>query len=148
MKRIALLIFIIFLTGCSKGGDDKRVEILHGMPTLWKSELVIADADMPDLKSMVVMFDSYDGSLAEHWSKDKFTEDYIPESVMAFTTETYRDKPRTVTIQLGDIVSVLDCKENNTGKKVCLVRTKHNTYAWLYAFHILDENGERMGNHR
>ena len=148
MKRIALLVLIILLTGCSKGEDDKRVVILHGMPTLWESEIVIADVNMPDLEFMAVMFDSYDGSLAESWSKDKFTEDYIPESVMAFTTETYRDKPRTVTIQLGDIVYILDCKENNTKKKACLVRTEDNTYAWLYAFHILDENGDRMGNHR
>ncbi len=148
MKKIILLILIMFFAGCSQGEDEKRVETLHGMPALWESEIVIADAGMPDLKFMAVMFDSYDGSFAESWRKDKFTEDYIPESVMAFSTETYRDKPRTVTIQLGDTVSVLDCKNNNTGRKVCLVRTEHNTYAWLFAFHLLDENGERMGNHR
>ena len=76
MKRIALLVLIVFLVGCGKGEDDKRVEILHGMPVLWESELVIADVGMPDLKIMVVMFDSYDGSLAESFRKDKFTEDY------------------------------------------------------------------------
>jgi len=148
MKRIALLVFIVLLTGCGKSEDDKRVEMLHGMSPLWESELVIADAGMPDLEFMAVMFDSYDGSLAESWSKDKFTDDYIPESVMAFTTETYRDIPRTVTTQLGDIINVVECKENNTRRKACLVRTKHNTYAWLYTFHLLDKNGERMGNHR
>ena len=46
MKRIALLILIIFLAGCSKSGDDKRVEMLQEMPTLWESEIVIADANI------------------------------------------------------------------------------------------------------
>ena len=46
MKRIALLILIIFLAGCSKSGDDKKVEMLQEMPTLWESEIVIADANI------------------------------------------------------------------------------------------------------
>ena len=148
MKRIILFLVIVLLTGCGGSEDDKRVEALHAMPPLWESELVIPDANMPDFNHMGVTFDSYDGSLAESWSKDKFTEDYIPGSVMAFTTDTYRDKPRTITIQLGDTVEVLECKNNNTKKKICLVRTIHKTYAWLYPFHLLGENGVRMGNHQ
>jgi len=148
MKWLKLLLALVFIAGCGKSEDDKRIEALNAMNALWESELVVADSNTPDMDFLGVMFDSYDGSLAESWAKDKFTEDYIPEPAMAFATETYRDKPRTVTIQLGDVVSVLECKQNNTKNKACLVRTKNNTYAWLYAFHLLDENGNRMGNHK
>jgi len=94
------------------------------------------------------MYDSYDGSLAESMAKDKFSADYIPESVMAFKTDTYRNKPRDITIDMGDSVSIVEYKENNTGREVCLVRTAQGTYAWLYSFHLLDEEGERMGTYR
>jgi hypothetical protein len=144
MKKIGLYTLILILAGCGLNEEGKRVKALQEMPVLWESEILLANADMPDLDIFVAMFDSYDGSLAEMWTKDKFTEDYIPESVMAFATETYRNVPRKVTIQLGDTVSILACKENNTGEEVCLVRTAQDTYAWIFSFHLLDKNGERM----
>jgi len=53
--------------------------------------------------------------------------------------------PSSVTLEMGDIVFVLKQKQNNTGKQVCLIRTEKNTYVWLYASHLLDKNGDRMG---
>jgi hypothetical protein len=144
---IGFILAITILSGCG-GQDAKRAKALHAMPVLWESELVVADSKMIDMKNFVAMYDSYDASLAQAWSKDKFTDDYIPESVMAFKSESYRDKSRTITIEMGDIVDVLKQKQNNTGKDVCLIRTDNNTYAWLYAFHLLDENGDRLGNFR
>jgi hypothetical protein len=93
------------------------------------------------------MYDSYDGSLAESMAKDKFSSDFIPESVMAFKSDTYRNKPRKITIDMGDSVNVIECKKNNAGRDVCLVRTEYGTYAWLFSFHLLDEDGERMGTY-
>jgi hypothetical protein len=118
------------------------------MPVLWGSEIVVANPDMTDMKYLLPLYDSYDASLAQAWSKDKFTDDFIPESVMAFNKDTYRNKPREITIQLGDTVSVLACKKNNAAKEICLVRTKDRTYAWLYAFHLTNSDGERMGRFR
>ena len=147
MKNILYLIAAILvgalLAGCA-GEDSKREKVLDEMPALWQSEIIIADPDMPDMEEFVVMYDSHDAPLVQAWSKDKFTDDYIPESVKAFRSESYRDKPRTVTISMGDAVDVLTCKENNTGKEVCLVRTEDNTYCWLYSFHLNDEDGDRM----
>ena len=147
MKRCAYLMSAMvvwaFLSGCG-GEDRKREKELANMPVLWQSEIIIADPKMPDMDKFMVMYDSHDAPLVQTWSKDKFTEDYIPESVKAFKSERYRDKPRTVTIQMGDTVDVLNCKENNTRKEVCLVRTEDDTYCWLYAFHLTDEDGDRI----
>jgi len=148
MKKLVFLIttmvLCVCLAGCG-GEDKKRVKALSEMPVLWQSEIIIADPDMPDMEEFAPMYDSYDATLAQAWTKDKFTEDYIPESVMAFRSKSYRDKPRTVTIHMGDTVDVLMRKTNNTGKEVCLVRTQDNTYCWLYAFHLYDKDGERIG---
>jgi hypothetical protein len=67
---------------------------------------------------------------------------------MAFKFKSYRNKPREITIEMGDTLSVLEQKKNNTEKDVCLVRTESDTYCWLYEFHLLDEDGERMGRFR
>lgn len=151
MRKIIIasvcILAMAVLFGCGSK-DAKRVKALHDMPVLWESEFVIANPDMPDMTNFVAMYDSHDASLAQAWTKDKFTEDYIPESVMAFKFKSYRNKPREITIEMGDTLSVLEQKKNNTGKDVCLVRTESDTYCWLYAFNLLDEDGERMGRFR
>ena len=146
-KRSYLLTTIVvffLLTGCG-GEDRKRVAVLSEMPSLWQSEIIVADPKVPDMKEFLTMYDSYDAPLVQTWSQTKYTEDYIPESVMAFNMNSFHNKPRTVTIQLGDTVDILARKENNTGKEVCLVRTQDDTYCWIYAFHFYDEDGERIG---
>jgi histone acetyltransferase (RNA polymerase elongator complex component) len=115
------------------------------MPVLWESKIVVADPEMPDMRKIVPMYDSHDPSLMKAWEKDRFTEDYIPEEVMAFVSDRYRNKPRAVTLRMGDRVSVLAKKRNNTKREVCLVRTSDDTYAWLYTFTLLDQAGNRMG---
>ncbi|MDY6904662.1 MAG: hypothetical protein SWH61_08245 [Thermodesulfobacteriota bacterium] len=146
-QKVVIFICVLSIATLFSCGseDDKRVKALNDMPVLWESALVIADPDMPGMRHFVTMFDSYDATLARAWTEDKFTEDYIPEAVMAFNAKSYRNKPRTITIKMGDTLSVLEKKKNNTGREVCLVRTADNTYAWLYAFHLLDENGNRIG---
>ena len=138
-------IIIFLLLGCMNK-DEKRITELMEMPVLWDSEIVVANPRVPEMKKMVAMFDSYDAPMAQAWSKDEFTEDYIPEDAMAFATARYRNKPRTITIQVADQVGILGCKKNNIGKQTCLVRTEHDTYAWLYAFHLCDKDGDRMGS--
>ena len=137
----------LFMVGC--GGEDRRREKeLAKMPALWTSEIVIASPEMPDMEHFLVLHDAYDASLVRTWTEKKFTDDYIPEDVRAYNMDRYLDIPRKITIRMGDTVEVLACKKNNTGKEVCLVRTADNTYCWLYAFHLNDEDGDRMGEYR
>lgn len=145
---IIVVVLTIFLAAGCGSEDAKRVAELNRKNLGWESEIVIADPDMPDMEHFSIMYDSYDASLAEAMAKDQFSADFIPESVMAFKTDMYRNKPREITINIGDRVSVIECKKNNEGREVCLVRTEHGTYAWLFSFHLLDEDGERMGTYR
>jgi len=139
-------VLIIFLLLACTNKDDKRITELTDMPVLWDSEIVIANPRLPEMEKIIAMYDSYDAPMAQAWSKDEFTEDYIPEAAMAFAIERYRNKPRTITLQVADQVGILACKKNNSGKKTCLLRTEHDTYAWLYTFHLCDEDGDRMGS--
>ena len=110
MRKTIIVIVLILATAVFSGcgsKDAKRAKALHDMPVLWESEFVIANPDMPDMRNFVAMYDSYDASMAAAWTKDKFTEDYIPESVMVFKFKSYRNKPLEITIEMGDTLSVL-----------------------------------------
>ena len=135
---------VLLLAGCTNK-DSERIKELHAMPALWESTVLFADPDMPDLLTLIPMNDTYDATLFEHLSgTQEKTSDYIPEEIMAFALEVYDNKPREVTIRIGDRVSVLAEAINNTPVPVFLVRTNSNTYAWLYAYHIEDRDGSRI----
>lgn len=130
--------------GCTNK-DTERIKELHTIPVLWESTVLVADPDMPDLLTLIPMNDTYDATLFEHLSEtQEKTPDYIPEEIMAFALADYDNKPREITIRIGDRVSVLAEASNNTPVRVFLVRTHSNTYAWLYAYHIEDSNGNRI----
>ena len=102
---------------------------------------------MPQLKTLIPLYDRSDPSLFETYTDSaEKTEDYIPESVRAFALARYENKPREITIKIGDLVSVLAEGKLSSGKTVFLVHTKHDTYAWLYAHHIEDEQGSRISS--
>ncbi|NIP38861.1 MAG: hypothetical protein GWO07_09010 [Candidatus Dadabacteria bacterium] len=64
----------------------------------------------------------------------------------AFALGRYENKPREVTLKIGDRVSLLAEAKLKSGKTVILVRTKHDTYAWLYSHHIQDAEGNRISS--
>lgn len=79
---------------------------------------------MPQLKTLIPLYDGYDASLLEVYtdSADK-TADYIPESLRAFALQRYENKETEITIKIGDLVSVLAEGKLSSGKTVFLVRT-------------------------
>jgi len=140
---ISLLIFIIF--GCGKNKEQKRIEELRSLPELWKSTILVANPSIPDMKVLIPMYDSYDANLLEHMTATaEKTEDYIPQEVRAYAVDEYNNKPTDITIEIDDEVSVLQETKNNSNKLVYLIRTEYDTYAWLYLYHIQDEDGERI----
>jgi hypothetical protein len=133
------------LLSCEGAGVDyKRVKQLQAMPVLWESEVLVANPNIPELKTLIVMGDKYDPSLIEAMTENKKTSDYIPESVRAFSIAQYDNKPRTITVSIGDTVEILAQGKNNSGLPVYLFKTKQNTYGWLYGYHIQDKDGERV----
>lgn len=123
---ISLLIFIIF--GCGNNKEQKRL---------------VANPSIPDMKVLIPMYDSYDANLLEHMTDSaEKTEDYIPQEVRAYAVDEYNNKPTDITIEIDDEVSVLQETKNNSNKLVYLIRTEYDTYAWLYLYHIQDEDGE------
>ena len=145
LPYLILLGIVMVVYGCGNT-DDNRIAELHGLPGLWESEVIVSDPAMPELRVLVPTYDSIDPTLYEALKTDKFSEDYIPEAVQAFTNPNYRGKTRIITLRIGDVVEVLDCKTNNTGRDICLVRTFSDTYAWIYSFHLNDQNGFRMAS--
>jgi hypothetical protein len=141
---IIVLQLVLLSVGCTSKDKD-RIKELHAMPVLWESTVLVADPDMPDLLTLIPMDDRYDPSLFEKLleTREK-TADYIPEEILAFAIAGYDNKPREITIRIGDRVSILAEGTNNTPVPVFLVRTKSNTYAWLYAYHIEDRSGNRV----
>ncbi len=132
------------LAGCGVS-EGKRTQELQSMSALWDSPVLVANPEMPDLKTLVPLQNSYDPGMAEWMSgRVKKTADYIPESVLAFALEKVGGKPRQVTIRIGDRVSVLAERPGSGAVPFCLVRTSSGTYAWLYAFHLNDRQGRRM----
>jgi hypothetical protein len=105
---IAAVLAIFLAAGCGSE-DSKRVTELNQKNSRWESEIVIANPVMPDMNHFSVMYDSYDASMAESMARDKFSADFIPESVMAFKTDTYRNKPLEITTV---ICNVKDPNEN------------------------------------
>lgn len=149
MRSAAIYIFslglLILSAGCSHDKDSSRIEELNLMPVLWESDILVADPDMPQLKTLIPLYDRLDPSLLEFLSDTaEKTEDYIPESARAYAVESYDNKPREITISIGDRVDVLSYGEIKGGKTLYLVRTKDNTYAWLYPYHLEDEDGNRI----
>jgi len=140
---IILLILIIF--GCGKNKEQKRIEELRSLPELWKSTILVANPSIPDMKVLIPLYDSYDANLLEHMTDTaEKTEDYIPQEVRAYAVDEYNNKPTDITIEIDDEVSVLQETKNNSNKLVYLIRTEYDTYAWLYLYHIQDEDGERI----
>ena len=142
-----LILFLILFAGCSSGKNSDRIAELQSLPVLWESTILVANPNMPQLKTLIPLYDRYDASLLEVYTDTaEKTEDYIPESVRAFALARYENKPREITIKIGDLVRVLAEGKLSSGKTVFLVRTKHDTYAWLYAHHIEDEQGNRISS--
>jgi hypothetical protein len=143
-----ILVAGLLLAGC-KDKAQSRIRELASMPALWETTLLVADPEMPELKTLVPMQDTYDPNFYEAFSDSaKRTKDFIPESVRAFSLPSFANKPREVTISLGDTVEVLAQAQNNTPVPVYLVRTRHNTYAWILAYHIADREGRRIASMR
>lgn len=145
LLHLLLVGIVIHLCGCGRRNNERIAE-LRDMQALWESEVIISDPEMPELDVIVPMYDSIDPTFRESLTRDKFSEDYIPEPVMAFANPNYRGQPRIVTLRIGYMVEVLDWKTNNTGRDICLIRTFSDTYAWIYSFHLNDRNGFRMAS--
>lgn len=148
MKQSIILVlvlqFLFILSGCADK-DTKRINELEALPELWKSKLLVSNPEFPDDDFIIPMQDSYDPNMLEFLSDtQEKTEDHIPESVMAFAVKMYNNKPRVITIRIGDTVSVLSEVRNNSSIPVYLIRTEQNTYAWIYAYHIQDRDGNRV----
>ena len=142
-----LILFLILFAGCSSGKNSDRIAELQSLRVLWESTILVASPNMPQLKTLIPLYDRSDPSLFETYTDSaEKTEDYIPESVRAFALARYENKPREITIKIGDLVRVLAEGKLSSGKTVFLVRTKHDTYAWLYAHHIEDEQGNRISS--
>jgi len=142
-----LILFLILFAGCSGGKNSDRIAELQSLPVLWESTILVASPNMPQLTTLILLYDRSDPSLFETYTDTaEKTEDYIPESVRAFALARYKNKPREITIKIGDLVRVLAEGKLSSGKTVFLVRTKHDTYAWLYAHHIEDEQGNRISS--
>jgi len=125
-----LILFLILFTGCSSGKNSDRIAELQSLPFLWESTILVASPNMPQLKTLIPLYDRSDPSLFETYTDTaEKTEDYIPESVRAFALARYENKPREITIKIGDLVRVLAEGKLSSGKTVFLVRTKHDTYA-------------------
>ena len=142
---IWILIFVLFI-GCNSNKSG-RIDDLQWMSVLWESTILVANPDMPQLKTIISLYDRSDPSLFETYTNTaEKTDDFISESVRAFALERYENKPREVTIKIGDRVSVLAEGKISTGKTLYLIRTKHDTYARLYVHHIEDEHGNRISS--
>ena len=138
---------LIICAGCSRDKDSSRIEELNSMPELWESSILVADPNMPQMDTLIPLYDRLDPSLLEYLSDTaEKTQDYIPESVRAYAVDSYENKPRQITISIGDRVDVLAYGEIRGGKTLYLVRTKDNTYAWLYSYHLEDEDGNRISS--
>ncbi len=145
--NVILFQVLVLYAGCGSGKNSDRIKELQSLPILWKSTILVANPNMPQLKTLIPLYDRYDASLLEVYTDSaEKTEDYIPESVRAFALARYENKPREITIKIGDLVRVLAEGKLSSGKTVFLVRTKHDTYAWLYAHHIEDEQGNRISS--
>ncbi len=122
------------------------------MPVLWESTVLPPNPDIPQLKTLFPIYDSYDPNLAEHIRQslegEEHTKDYIPDAARAFAQKEYEVKPRQITIQVGDRVKILSKTQNKTPEPLFLVRTAQNTYAWLYAYHVEDKDGKRVSRLR
>jgi len=142
-----LILFLILFAGCSSGKNSDRIAELQSLRVLWESTILVASPNMPQLKTLIPLYDRSDPSLFETYTDTaEKTADYIPESVRAFALARYENKTREITIKIGDLVRVLAEGKLSSGKTVFLVRTKHDTYAWLYAHHIEDEQGSRISS--
>ena len=139
------LCFFLFLAPACADKEQDRIKALNEMPVLWESDVLIPDPDDPDLKVLIALNDRYDPNFIEHMSDTApKTEDYIPDAVRAFSIPGFDNKPREVTLRVGDRVEVLKAGSNNSRVPIFLVRTQHGTYAWIYAYHIQDKDGERL----
>ncbi len=140
-----LILALIIIAGCVGDKSADRVDELHSLPVLWESEILVANPNIPQMKTLIPLYDRYDANLLEVYTDSaEKTEDYIPESVRAYALERYENKPREVTLKIGDTVSVIAEGKLKSGKTVFLVRTTHETYAWLYAHHLQDADGNRI----
>lgn len=151
MKKIifnSIYIFVLILcTGCSGDKSADRIDELQSLPVLWESTILVANPNMPQMKTLIPLYDRSDPSLFETYSNTaEKTDDYIPENVRAFALARYENKPREITIKIGDRVSVLAEGKISSGKTLFLVRTSHDTYAWLYSHHLEDDQGNRISS--
>ena len=108
-------------------------------------EILAANPDMPDLQFLIPLENSYDPGFEEFMAGPKKTPDYIPEGALACATKEFRNKPREITLRLGDTVDILAERPGNTNFPIFLVRTQHDTYAWIVAYHLKCRDGKRMG---
>ncbi len=146
MKKTIFNYILILFAGCSSGKNSDRIAELQSLRVLWESTILVASPNMPQLKTLIPLYDRYASLLEVYTDSAEKTADYIPESVRAFALQRYENREREITIKIGDLVSVLAEGKLSSGKTVFLVRTKHDTYAWLYAHHIEDEQGNRISS--
>lgn len=142
-----ILLLGVSLLGCGSK-DDQRIQTLHRLPVLYESEVLTAVTKNPAPDALFPMDDSYDPNLAQAIQGDYHTENYVPASVLALTKKgaefDTRKPKRLPTIKIGDRVSVLATADSGNKRIVYLVRTVHQTYCWLYPFHLQDRNGKRL----
>ena len=143
---VILFLSPFLILGCASK-EEKRIEALKAMPVLYESPVITAVVNNPAPNAFFPMDDSKDPNLMQAMQGDYHTQNYIPESVLAITPRRAKkdELKRPATIKVGDRVSVLASADNGSGKKtVYLVRTAHNTYCWLYPFHLQDKDGKRI----
>jgi len=143
---LSTLFFALLLSlGCGKSENDRILE-LHAKPALYSSQVLAADPAHPEDDIIVPMSDSLDITLYEAYTDKEPTHDYIPESVLALSCRRadYKGERFSATIAVGDTVDVLESVIHKNQREVYLVRTTHNTYAWLFNFHLQDKNGRRL----
>ncbi|MBN1868327.1 hypothetical protein JW916_13660 [Candidatus Sumerlaeota bacterium] len=142
MKWIAVCvpILIVVLLIPFWGKSDRRAQELRDMSVLFSSPVLEGEEG---LDILIPMPDSIDNTLLSN----ERTEDYIPESLQAFTQRQseYRKNSLPATIALGDTVDVLKESKTRDGYPVFLVRTSSDTYAWVFGFHLEDKSGDRLG---
>ncbi len=147
LKKCGGLLAVLVIAACVASPDEKRIDELSAMPVLWKSVVLIAEPDMPSMKTLIPLENSYDPGFVEFMNRPKKEGDYIPESVFASAGAHYRNKVVPVTLKLGDQVEILSKKmETRTHYPLYLIKTQQNTYAWLYGYHLQDETGKRIAS--
>jgi hypothetical protein len=140
LMKIALIVLVFIVLApvvlCRKSKDDMRLDELRGMTAQFEARMCSV---FDDSNIMPVLIDP----AARLLTNDR-TEHHIPRKAFAHTEglAEVSQSGSAPTIALGDTVGVLK-REAFDGIGCYLVRTKHDTYGWVYGASLL-KNGRRL----